>query len=110
MNNEELTLMFKDVSVVKKANLYFDGQVTSRTVIFADGEKKTLGIMMPGEYEFGTQAKELMEILSGELAVLLPETTEWVVIKGGEEFEVPASSKFKVKVKTITDYCCSYLS
>ncbi|NOX28180.1 MAG: pyrimidine/purine nucleoside phosphorylase [Gammaproteobacteria bacterium] len=102
--------MFKDVSVVKKANIYFDGQVTSRTVIFAEGEKKTLGIMMPGEYEFGTEARELMEILSGELEILLPGSAEWVVINGGEEFEVPASSKFKVNVKTITDYCCSYLS
>ncbi|MBN4078551.1 pyrimidine/purine nucleoside phosphorylase, partial [Gammaproteobacteria bacterium AH-315-C21] len=66
---------FENVSVVKQANVYFDGKVTSRTVIFADGEKKTLGIMMPGEYEFGAEVKELMEILSGELEVLLPETT-----------------------------------
>ncbi|MBL1293527.1 MAG: pyrimidine/purine nucleoside phosphorylase [Thiotrichales bacterium] len=101
--------MFKNVSVVKKANFYFDGQVTSRTVIFAEGEKKTLGIMMPGEYEFGTEAKELMEILSGELEVLLPESTEWLKIVGGQGFEVPALSKFKVNVKTITDYCCSYV-
>lgn len=102
--------MFKGVSIVKKANVYFDGQVTSRTVIFPDGEKKTLGIMMPGEYEFGTEAKELMEILSGDLEVLLPEASEWLVASGGHEFEVPAASKFSVKVKTITDYCCSYMS
>lgn len=102
--------MFKDVSIVKKANVYFDGQVTSRTVIFPDGEKKTLGIMMPGEYEFGTEAKELMEILSGELEVLLPDSSEWLAVSGGQEFEVPAASKFSVKVKTITDYCCSYIS
>jgi len=100
---------FENVSVVKQANVYFDGKVTSRTVIFADGEKKTLGIMMPGEYEFGAEVKELMEILSGELEVLLPETTEWKAINGGEAFEVPAASKFKVKVKSVTDYCCSYI-
>ncbi|MBL1433038.1 MAG: pyrimidine/purine nucleoside phosphorylase [Gammaproteobacteria bacterium] len=100
---------FENVSVVKQANVYFDGKVTSRTVIFADGEKKTLGIMMPGEYEFGAEVKELMEILSGELEVLLPETTEWKAINGGEAFEVPAASKFKVQVKTISDYSCSYI-
>jgi len=100
---------FENVSVVKQANVYFDGKVTSRTVIFADGEKKTLGIMMPGEYEFGAEVKELMEILSGELEVLLPETTEWKAINGGEAFEVSAASKFKVKVKSVTDYCCSYI-
>jgi len=100
---------FENVSVVKQANVYFDGKVTSRTVIFAEGQKKTLGIMMPGDYEFGTDAAELTEILSGELEVLLPETTEWKVINGGEAFEVPAASKFKVKVKIISDYCCSYI-
>ena len=56
---------FKNVTVIKKANVYFDGKVTSRTVLFSDGTKKTLGIMMPGEYEFGTADKEIMEILSG---------------------------------------------
>ena len=45
---------FKDVTIVKKSNIYFDGKVTSRTVIFPDGSKKTLGIMFPGDYEFGT--------------------------------------------------------
>ncbi len=54
---------FKNVTVVKKANVYFDGKVTSRTVLFADGTKKTLGIMMPGDYEFGTEAAEIMEML-----------------------------------------------
>ena len=57
---------FKNVTVVKKANVYFEGKVTSRTVLFPDGSKKTLGVMMPGEYEFGTAEKEIMEILTPE--------------------------------------------
>ncbi|MCX6169520.1 MAG: pyrimidine/purine nucleoside phosphorylase [Ignavibacteriales bacterium] len=100
---------FKDVTVIKKANVYFDGKVTSRTVFFKDGSRKTLGIMSPGEYEFGTADKELMEILAGELNVLLPNRSTWLEVKGGESFEVPAQSKFSLKVKTLTDYCCSYL-
>ena len=100
---------FNNVTIVKKANVYFDGKVTSRSVIFADGAKKTLGIMLPGEYEFNTADKELMEILAGDLDVMLPGASGWKTIKGGEAFEVPANAKFGLKVKTLTDYCCSFL-
>lgn len=100
---------FENVSIVKKANVYFDGKVTSRTVVFANGEKKTLGIMMPGEYEFGTADKEVMEILAGKLDVLLPGEEEWITIEGGEAFEVVSNSSFKLVVRELTDYCCSYI-
>jgi uncharacterized protein YaiE (UPF0345 family) len=100
---------FKGVTVLKKANVYFDGKVTSRTVLFGDGAKKTLGVMLPGEYEFNTGDKELMEIMSGELEVQIAGETAWKKIKGGESFEVPANSKFRLKVKTLSDYCCSFL-
>lgn len=100
---------FEKVTVVKKANVYFDGKVTSRTVIFEDGEKKTLGIMMPGDFEFGTGKKEIMEIMAGNLEVLLPDSDKWITITGGQSFEVPANSSFKLVVKELTDYCCSYV-
>lgn len=100
---------FNNVTIIKQANVYFDGKVTSRAVVFADGSRKTLGIMMPGDYEFGTAEKEIMEIMAGDLEVLLPGEEQWKTIKGGEEFEVPAESKFKLKVKSLTDYCCSYI-
>jgi len=100
---------FHNVTVVKKANVYFAGKVVSRTVLFADGSKKTLGIMQPGEYEFSTGDKEIMEILSGDLDVALPGNAGWKAIKSGESFEVPANSKFTMKVKTLTDYCCSFV-
>jgi purine/pyrimidine-nucleoside phosphorylase len=100
---------FKNVTIVKKANVYFDGKVTSRTVIFPDGSKKTLGIMFPGEYEFGTAEKEIMEILAGNLEVLIPGIPGWQTVATGESFEVPAKSKFSLKVKSLTDYCCSYV-
>jgi hypothetical protein len=100
---------FKNVTVVKKANVYFSGKVTSRTVLFPDGTKKTLGIMLPGDYEFGTAEKEIMEILAGNLDILLPGSSTWKSITAGTSFEVPANSKFKLKVVDITDYCCSYV-
>ena len=100
---------FIGVTVVRKANVYFEGKVTSRTILFEDGSKKTLGIMLPGEYEFNTEYKELMEILSGELEVLIGGNSEWKAIKGGESFEVPEKSKFRMNVMKVTDYCCSFL-
>lgn len=99
---------FENVNLVKEANIYFDGQVTSRTVEFSDGTTKTLGIMMPGEYTFNTADKEIMEMLSGDLEVKLP-GEEWKTLNTPETFEVDANSAFDVKVKTITDYCCSYI-
>lgn len=99
---------FENVTVIKKANVYFDGKVTSRTVVFADGSKKTLGIMLPGDYDFGTEAAEVMEILAGEMEVLLPGETQWQTYKAGDSFNVPANSRFKLQVKTVADYCCSY--
>ena len=100
---------FDNVSITREANVYFDGKVTSRTVHFADGTTKTLGIMMPGDYEFNTEAKELMEILSGDLEIQIA-GEPWRTIAGGESFEVPANSSFKLKIASVTDYCCSYLA
>ncbi|WP_461204834.1 pyrimidine/purine nucleoside phosphorylase [Clostridium sp. DL1XJH146] len=100
---------FEKVSILKKANIYFDGKVTSRVVLFENGEKKTLGIMLPGEYEFGTEDKELMEITAGNLDVKLPGSEKWENFLSGSEFEVPANSSFKLVVKETTDYCCSYI-
>ena len=99
----------KNVTVVKAANIYFDGQVTSRTVLSADGSRKTLGIMLPGEYSFNTAELELVEVMSGRLEVLLPGADDWRRIEAGQSFEVPAQSKFDLKVKTVTDYCCTYI-
>lgn len=100
---------FNNVTIIKKANIYFDGKVTSRTLILPDGAKKTLGIMLPGEYEFNTGDPEIMEILAGKLEVLLPGASGWQLVKGGESFDVPGNSKFGLKIKELTDYCCSFV-
>lgn len=101
---------FTNVTINAEANVYFDGKVTSRKIIFSDGSFKTLGIMMPGDYKFGTNEKELMEITSGDCEILLPSSNEWQTIKGGESFYVPANSEFEIKAKTLIDYCCTYIS
>ncbi len=101
---------FKNVTVVREANVYFNGGVTSRTVVFADGTKKTLGIIMPGEYEFTTAAPEIMEFMAGELEYRIGDGGEWLKIVGVGSFQVPANTKFTMRVKTLADYCCSFLS
>ncbi len=99
---------FENVTVVKKANVYFDGKVTSRNVLFADGTRKTLGFMLPGDYEFSTGAREVMELLYGEMQVLLPGAAQWQTFRASETFTVPANSSFKLKLTGVVDYCCSY--
>ena len=98
---------FENVNLIKQANIYFDGKVTSRTAVLQDGTKKTLGIMLPGEYEFSTGLKEEMEILAGTLEFKLS-GQDWKTIEGTGVFFVPANDKFQLKVHTVTDYCCSY--
>jgi uncharacterized protein YaiE (UPF0345 family) len=100
---------FTNVTVVREANIYFDGNVASHTILFADGSKKTLGVMQPGEYQFSTGKAEIMEILSGELQLLQADQENWQSIRGGESFTVPANSSFTMKVRTVADYCCSFI-
>ncbi len=100
----------KNVELVKKSNIYFNGNVTSRTFITQEGEEKSLGIMMIGEYNFGTKKAEIMEILAGEVEVRLENETSWNFYEADDTFEIKANSNFDIKVKTICDYCCSYIN
>ena len=98
----------ENVTAIAKANIYFDGKVISHTVLAADGDRKTLGIFLPGDYEFGTGDAEIMDITDGICQVRLPETSEYVEVKAGEKFNVPANSKFQLKVAVETAYLCEY--
>jgi uncharacterized protein YaiE (UPF0345 family) len=100
---------FNNITITREANVYFDGNVTSRTITFADGTTKTVGIMMPGDYTFSTEKAELMEIMAGELVYRLEGSDEWITIQGGEQFNVPSNASFDLKVSQLADYCCSYI-
>ncbi|MGI9290886.1 MAG: pyrimidine/purine nucleoside phosphorylase [Gammaproteobacteria bacterium] len=101
---------FNDVTVIKAANIYFDGKVTSRTVKFADGSHKTLGVMLPGDYSFNTEAGEIMEVLAGSMDIKLAGEENWNTYSAGTQFEVAENSSFDLKVTEVADYCCSYLA
>ena len=102
---------FSNVTLKLKANVYFDGKVVSHTVVLGTGERKTLGLIYPGEYHFNTGAAELMEIVAGECTVVLDGGTEQQSYAVGTEFNVPANSGFTITVPTgICEYICSFLS
>jgi len=90
-----------------KVNEYFDGTVKSIAFEAPEGPA-TIGVMAPGEYEFGTAQREIMHVVSGELVVRLPDSTEWETFEAGTRFTVPASSKFQLKVAVETAYLCEY--
>ena len=101
---------YKNVDVETLANIYFEGRVISRNITFSDGSKKTLGVMLPGEYEFKTQSREVMEIITGKLNLRLKIDNNWKIIKEGTEFKIPKNSSFKVKVIELVNYTCSYFN
>lgn len=100
---------FENVTAVAKANIYFDGKVTSHAIYLASGERKTLGIFLPGVYEFGTGDMEVMDLTDGECEVKLPGETEFKPMKAGETFKVPANSKYGFRCYVPVQYICSYI-
>ncbi len=102
---------FASVTVHTKANVYFDGGVVSHTVLFADGSKKTLGLIRPGTYHFGTGAPERMEIVAGSCVVTLDGQGAAQTFAGGQYFDVPGKSGFTIVVAAgLCEYVCSFLA
>ena len=88
-------------------NQYFDGKVAS--IAFAQPEgSATVGVMAPGEYEFGTTQLEIMHVISGELTVKLPGSEQWETFAAGSQFTVPANHRFQLQVAQDTAYLCEY--
>lgn len=90
-----------------KVNEYFNGTVKSIAFTGEEGPA-TVGVMAPGEYEFGTAKREIMHVVSGELVVKLPGSDAWETFATGTQFNVPADSKFQLKVAVDTAYLCEY--
>ncbi|MET9403536.1 pyrimidine/purine nucleoside phosphorylase [Kitasatospora sp. NPDC002965] len=90
-----------------KVNEYFDGTVKSIAFTAEEGPA-TVGVMAPGEYEFGTAKREIMHVVSGALTVKLPGSEQWETFKAGDRFNVPADSRFQVKAAVDTAYLCEY--
>lgn len=101
---------FSNVTAVTKANIYFDGKVVSHSLLFQDGSKKTLGLIYPGSYHFGTDKAERMEVVAGGCEVKLDGSDEKTSYQGGQYFDVPAKSGFDITVaEGICEYVCSFI-
>lgn len=101
--------VFENAKVSVKANIYFDGKVQSRTIILPDGTRKTLGVYLPGDYEFHADAAEVVEITSGKVEVLFPGEEKWTTVAVGETYSAPCDTTFKVRCGEVAEYICDYL-
>jgi purine/pyrimidine-nucleoside phosphorylase len=90
-----------------KLNEYFDGKVKSLALENTEGQS-TVGVMAPGEYEFGTSSVEHMTVVSGALTVKLPGQTDWKTFKANDTFIVDKDKKFQLKVNEFSAYLCKY--
>jgi uncharacterized protein YaiE (UPF0345 family) len=101
---------FKGVTAITKANVYFDGKVVSHSLFLPDGSKKTLGLIYPGRFHFGTEKAERMELVAGACSVKLDGTSVVTPYSAGQVFEIPAKSGFDIEVTSgICEYICSFI-
>jgi uncharacterized protein YaiE (UPF0345 family) len=103
-----MSAQFDQVSVVKKSNIYFDGKCISHNVIFADGSKKSVGVIFPSSLTFNTGAPEKMEIIGGVCKVRQAGASEWQTYAAGQQFDVPGNSSFDIETIETVDYVCHF--
>ncbi|QKJ66999.1 pyrimidine/purine nucleoside phosphorylase [Deefgea piscis] len=99
---------FDQVSVLKQGNVYFDGKCVSHTVLFADGSKKTIGVIQPSALTFNTGAAEIMEIIAGVCSVKLANESTATTYSAGQSFSVPANSSFDIETIETLHYVCHF--
>ncbi|WP_295995230.1 pyrimidine/purine nucleoside phosphorylase [Rugamonas sp.] len=103
-----MTTQFDQVSVVKKSNIYFDGKCVSHSVLFADGSKKTIGVIFPSSLTFGTGAPETMELIAGVCKVRPAGADAWTTYRAGDSFKVAGDSTFDIETVETLDYVCHF--
>ncbi len=103
-----MSKQFDNVSVIKQANVYFDGKCVSHSVIFADGTKKSVGVIFPSTLVFNTGAPEIMELNAGKCRIRLKGESEWTTYEGGQSFNVPGNSSFDIETIETLDYVCHF--
>jgi len=101
-------MSYQNAMITKAANVYHGGKVSSRSIVTAEGESKTLGFMLAGSYNFATDTPELMEILAGSCRVRLDGESDWQTYQAGESFNVAGNSRFDIEVSDILDYICHF--
>lgn len=110
MKDFNMSNQFDNVSVIKKSNIFFDGKCISHSVLFPDGTRKTIGVILPSALSFNTDAPEIMEIIAGACRVRLAGESDWKTYAAGQSFEVPGSSRFDIETQEPLDYICHFVA
>ena len=97
-----------NITIQTQANVYFDGKCVSHSLTLADGSKKSVGVILPSNLTFNTDAPEIMECVAGSCEYKLAGSDVWVKSVAGEKFKVPSNSKFDIKVTEPYHYICHY--
>lgn len=105
----DVSAQFENVTVIKKANVYFAGKCISHTIIFADGTRKSVGIIFPSLLTFDTSASEIMELNSGKCKIRLHGDVDWSRYEAGDCFTIPAHARFDIETTELIDYVCHYV-
>ena len=96
------------VSVTTQASVYFDGKCVSHGITFADGTKKSVGVVLPATLTFNTGAPEIMECVAGSCEYKLAGSDQWLTSNPGEKFSIPGNSKFDIRVTEPYHYICHF--
>ena len=102
------TTQFSGVTVATQANVYFDGKCVSHSITFADGTKKSVGVILPATLTFNTGAAEIMECVAGSCEYRLAGSAEWLKSEAGQRFSVPGNSSFDIRVAEAYHYICHF--
>ena len=103
-----VTEQLQGASVATKANVFFDGKCVSHTVTLANGEKKSVGVVLPSHLTFNTAAPEIMECVAGACEYKLAGSDAWQHSGAGDTFSVGANSSFEIKVAESYHYICHF--
>jgi len=102
------TESIQGVTLTAKANVYFDGKCVSHSFTLADGTRKSAGVVLPATLTFGTAAAEIMECVAGSCEYKLDGEDQWKTSGPGDRFQIPANSKFDIRVTDSYHYICHY--
>ena len=105
-----MSTQFDHVSIIKKANIYFDGKCISYNLVFPDRSRKTIGVILPSLVGFDTDAPEIMEIVAGKCRVRIGGAGDWDTYEGGQRFQVPGNFHFDIEALEPVQYVCHFVS
>ena len=99
-------MQFDQVSVGKKANVFFDGKCVSHTVTLANGVRKSVGVVLPSTLRFDLSTKEVMEVVDGNAFVSINGAPE--EFKAGQSWTVEKGGYFIIRAEAPVHYVCHF--